>query len=300
MEVIMSKGKNINIYLIDGDISGRIKATIQNWTGIAYKIPRNELEKCKDRDDLKQSGVYFLFGESADSGKEVVYIGQAGIRKNGEGILYRLAEHKRNSDKDYWNEAVAFTTSNNSFGATEISYLENKFCNLARAAGRYEVRNANDPTIGNVTEEKESELAEFIEYANLIMGGAFGYKVFEPFIKVKTGNGGQEKTRDLFLRMERKSAKSNVVVKAQCRMTSEGFVVLRGSIIEKIDSDTIPAIIAERRRTANIDADGVLQEDILFKSPSYAAAFVYGGNTNGRTDWKDEHGRTLKELDKEI
>jgi hypothetical protein len=57
----------------------------------------------------------------------------------------------------------------NFYGSTEISYLENRFCNLAMEAKRYEVKNGNDPTSGNVTEEKESELEEFIDYARIIM-----------------------------------------------------------------------------------------------------------------------------------
>ena len=109
---------------MDGTPAGRIKVTLANWTGVSYKIPRTELEMCKDLEMLKQSGVYFLFGTSDETGENVVYIGQAGIRKNGEGLLYRLQEHKRNPDKDYWTEAVMFTTSNNSFGPTEISYLK--------------------------------------------------------------------------------------------------------------------------------------------------------------------------------
>ena len=91
-----TRGKNIQLFLMDGEASGRIKCTLANWTGVAFKIPRTELDKCKDRDDLKQSGVYFLFGTSDETGKGVVYIGQAGARKNGEGILNRLMEHKRN------------------------------------------------------------------------------------------------------------------------------------------------------------------------------------------------------------
>lgn len=58
------RGKNINLFLIDGTATGRIKCTLANWTGVAYKIPRTELDKCKDRGDLSQSGVYFLFGIS--------------------------------------------------------------------------------------------------------------------------------------------------------------------------------------------------------------------------------------------
>ena len=90
-----NRGKSINLYLMDGDASGRIKCTLANWTGVAYKIPRTDLEKCKEREDLKQSGVYFLFGTSDETGKNIVYIGQAGARKNGEGILNRLYEHKQ-------------------------------------------------------------------------------------------------------------------------------------------------------------------------------------------------------------
>ena len=33
--------------------------------------------------------------------------------------------------------------------------------------------------------------------------------------------------------------------------------------------------------------EGVLQEDVLFFSPSYAAMFVIGKSANGLTIWKD-------------
>lgn len=64
-----ARGKNIQLFLMDGDASGRIKCTLANWTGVAFRIPRTELDRCKDRDDLKQSGVYFLFGMSDETGK---------------------------------------------------------------------------------------------------------------------------------------------------------------------------------------------------------------------------------------
>lgn len=72
------RGLSINLYLMDGTATGRIKCTLANWTGVAYKIPRIELELCTGRDDLRQSGVYFLFGASEQTGEAVVYIGQAG------------------------------------------------------------------------------------------------------------------------------------------------------------------------------------------------------------------------------
>lgn len=294
-----SRGKSINLFLMDGEASGRIKCTLANWTGIAYKIPRTELEKCKERDDLKQSGVYFLFGTSDQTGKNVVYIGQAGARKNGEGILNRLQEHKRIPEKDYWTEAIVFTTTNNSFGPTEISYLENRFCNLAMECKRYEVKNGNDPTPGNVTEEKESELEEFIDYARIIMG-TLGHKVFVPFTESKTIDT-QDVTdgSTVLFYLKRKSRKSGQIIEAMCKQTKEGFVVLQGSHIETIDSQSIPSGIKDARKNANIDENEILQEDVLFNSPSYAAAFVIGGHVNGLTVWKTEDGKTLKEIEQE-
>ncbi|MFK4474782.1 hypothetical protein ABH897_004550 [Paenibacillus sp. RC73] len=292
------RGKSINLFLMDGTPSGRIKCTLANWTGVVYKIPRTELDKCKGRDDLSQSGVYFLFGESDQTEDDVVYIGQAGVRKNGEGLLYRLIEHKRNPDKDYWTEAIVFTTSNNSFGPTEISYLENRFYALAMDANRYLVKNGNDPTPGNITEEKESELEEFIDYAKIVMG-VLGHKLFEPLtIKTKLAVEVDSTEEELLLFMKRKSRKSGLIIEASCKQTNEGFVVLQGSRIETIDSDSIPPGIKKRRQTAKIDANGILQEDILVRSPSYAAAFVIGGHVNGLTEWKTKDGVSLKELER--
>lgn len=294
------RGKSINLFLMDGDATGRIKCTLANWTGIAYKIPRTELDKCKERDDLKQSGVYFLFGMSDETGKNVVYIGQAGARKNGEGILNRLQEHKRNPEKDYWTEAIVFTTSNNSFGPTEIRYLENRFCNLAVSANRYEVKNGNDPTLGNITEEKECEMEEFIDYAKVIMG-TLGHKVFEPLtkpmpMKKEDIEDVSNEDRKLFLK---RTIKGVGTVEAVGSQTTEGFVVFEGSHISPTDDDTIPVAIKDQRKKANVDVENILKENILFTSPSYAAMFVIGKSANGLTSWKTEDGKTLKSLESE-
>lgn len=295
-----TRGKSIQLFLMDGEASGRIKCTLANWTGVAFKIPRTELDKCKDRDDLKQSGVYFLFGTSDETGKGVVYIGQAGARKNGEGILNRLQEHKRNPEKDYWTEAIVFTTSNNSLGATEISYLENRFCNMALAANRYEVRNGNDPTPGNITEEKESEMEEFIDYAKVIMG-TLGHKLFEPLgkpvVNVSESNNNNDAVQGAVALHLARNIKKIGRIEADGVQTTEVFVVLQGSHIASVDDNTIPAVIKERRKKANIDENGILQEDMLFTSPSYAAMFVIGKSANGLTSWKTSDGKTLKSLE---
>ncbi|MCU4706467.1 GIY-YIG nuclease family protein [Mycoplasma sp. CSL7503-lung] len=291
----MNNSKNFNLYLMDGDVTGRIKCTLANWTGLVYKVPRSHIDKCRDRQDLKQSGVYFLFDKN-DNGEDEVYIGQAGIRKNGEGILFRVMEHLR--DNTYFGDAVMLTTQNNSFGPTEISYLENRFTNMAVSTDRFKVRNENDPNPGNVTEEKESELEDFIEYSKMALG-VLGYKIFVPLVNYTNENTSKE-TKELILYLSRKNKKSNKIIEAKCMRSNEGFVVLKDSIIELEDSNSIPKTIKEIRKKCksnNEIVNGRLTKNYLFNSPSYAASFVLGMNTNGRTDWKNENGVTLKDIE---
>jgi len=288
------RGKSLNLYLMDGTANGRVKCTLANWTGVAYKIPRTEIDKCKERADLKQSGVYFLFGISDQTGDNVVYIGQAGARKNGEGILYRMQEHKRNPNKDYWTEAVVFTTSNNSFGPTEISYLENRFCNLAMEAKRYIVKNGNDPTPGNITEEKESELEEFVDYARIVMG-TFGNKIFEPIVATSTVSASEPMNIDEEPMLYLKTAKAN----AKGRRTNEGFVVFKGCTVSANPTKSCPDTIKYLREqyTEKIDENNVLSEDALLKSPSAAAGFITYASANGLIMWVTDDGRTLKDIE---
>ena len=285
----MARGKSINLYLMDGDVNGRVKCTLANWTGLAFKIPRTSLELCKDRDDLKQTGIYFLFGKDDENDNDVVYVGQAGVRKNGEGLLNRLFEHNRNPQKDYWTEAIAITTSNDSLGPTEISYLEHRFCQLANEANRYEVKNGNDPTPGNPSEEKKSELEDFIDYAKVIVG-TLGHKVFVPLVSVENSEAS---TSGLELYCTRGDANAIGI------RTAEGFVVKKGSKVSSECKNSCPKHVINRRQKYNekINSNCMLSEDILFGSPSTAAEFVCLSSVNGRTEWKTADGVTLKELE---
>lgn len=292
----MSQGKNVQMFLMDGDVTGRMKCTLANWTGLAFKIPRAHLDKCKNRSDLKQSGVYFLFGKN-DANEDEVYIGQAGTRKNGEGILFRVAEHL--NDKDYFNEAVMLTTQNDSFGPTEISYLENKFANLALETDRYRVRNNNDPNPGHVTEEKESELEEFIEYSKIVLG-VLGYKVFVPLGETQESRASEHDSDELRLFLTSTDRSSHQKIDAQCLRNSEGFVLLKGSNIRSDVAASTPAGVKALRKEcmdSGVIQDGVLMKNQLFTSPSYAACFVLGASVNGRDKWKTADGKTLNDVE---
>lgn len=240
--------KTVSVFLMDGDPEKRIKCHVEGTTCVSFKINREDLNKNDDREELKQSGIYFLFGDTSDeSAKEVVYVGQASVRKNGGGLLMRLMEHDRNPKKNYWNEAVVFTTTDDSFGPTEISYLENYFCTIAREANRYIVKNENDPSIGNISEEKQSTLEEFVYNTKLILG-ILNYKVFIPLRREtsfdKTDNMPllekmlSDKLYEIHFYIKRKN--NGALIHAEGRKTRDGFVVLKGSYISENELKRIP------------------------------------------------------------
>ena len=288
--------KSINLFLIDDDPTGKIKCTLQNWTGVAYKIPRNQLENNKDwksqiSNHLKQTGVYFLLGNDEDTGEPIIYIGQASIRKNGEGIIRRLLEHSKNEKETYykhWNEAIVLTTQNDVLGATEISYLENKFTNLAKEAGRYKVFNGNEPNQGNITEEKESEMEEFIKLSKMIVG-VLGHKVFESPVDITE----PETVKEIY---ESPEFTFNGKYKAKGIITNEGFVVLKGSEISKtIQKSCPPATIKMRQQYSNKIDNYILAVDIPFNSASAAAKFVGGSSLSGNVCWVTADGKCPKD-----
>ncbi|MED1018391.1 DUF4357 domain-containing protein [Bacillus atrophaeus] len=60
-----------------------------------------------------------------------------------------------------------------------------------------------------------------------------------------------------------------------------------------------PPYQRQKREQVQINQSRILQENVLFKSPSYAAAFVVGGHANGLTEWKDKNGVRFGEIEKE-
>ena len=287
----MAYGKSIELFLVNGSADSLITAELSNWNGKAIKIPRIEVASC-NRDDITQAGVYFLFCKE-DDGSDSVYIGEAENVK--ERLVQHLRDHQAEKEKYYWTTAVIFIGRD--LNKALIRYLENRFVEIARACKRYTVLTKN--TYKN-TVMKESQIAvmeEFVDNVKTLIS-ALGYKVLEPLNKPVTfvdDKRREQDLEDLNLHLER-TIKGFGKVEADGVRTSEGFVVLQGSHIATEDDDTIPKVLKEQRRKASV-IDGILQEDVLFSSPSYAAMFVIGKSANGLTSWKDEDGRSLKEIE---
>lgn len=287
----MAYGKSIELFFVNGSADSLITAELSNWNGKAIKIPRIEVASC-NREDITQAGVYFLFCKE-DDGSDSVYIGETENVK--ERLVQHLRDYQAEKEKYYWTTAVIFIGRD--LNKALIRYLENRFVEIARAYKRYTVLTKN--TYKN-TVMKESQIAvmeEFVDNVKTLIS-ALGYKVLEPLNKPVTfvdDKRREQDLEDLNLHLER-TIKGFGKVEADGVRTSEGFVVLQGSHIAMEDDDTIPTVLKEQRRKASV-VDGVLQEDVLFSSPSYAAMFVIGKSANGLTSWKDEDGRSLKEIE---
>lgn len=150
----------IDIMLWDNDPEGTLRCELNSKDLILYRISRAELSSMRNHQELKQCGIYFLFGE--ESGKPVVYIGQANFRKNMKGVLGRVEEHDKPSEP-YWDTAVMAVSKSDSIGATELNYLENQCVEKTSNAGRYTLKNSNSPTIGKVSTKTQILMDEFID-----------------------------------------------------------------------------------------------------------------------------------------
>src|SRR5207247_9375834 len=91
-----------------------------------------ELDRCLDRDEAANSGVYFLSGTESESGKSAVYVGEA------ESIRDRLRGHL---DKDFWNHVVFFISKDENLTKAHVRYLEGRLIEQAKSAGRALVMN---------------------------------------------------------------------------------------------------------------------------------------------------------------
>ena len=283
-------GKTIKLFLMDSDPDGRIICELSNWTGKAYRIPRGKVKDCSDREDLKSTTVYLLFGKPETStDKAKVYIGEA------ENAYSRLVYHV--SEKEFWNEAVVFISKDENLNKAHIKYLESRLFEIANMASRYEVQNSNIPTKSSISESDKAEMEEFIEYIKILIN-TMGFKVFEPLIKQELSNSNNDEK--LYINATRGA-------NAKGKRTSDGFVVFRDS---EIATDTVKSYrekglnklrdeLIENAIIVKVEDKLVFKSDYLFSSPSAAAMVIMGRSANGLLEWKDSSGKALRDIEKQ-
>jgi len=196
--------KTIELFLFDGNPNDRIICNISNWDGVGIKIPKTKLKESKERSELQNTGLYFLFNKDDNNGS--VYIGEA------ENVFDRLLQHM---SEDTWNEALVFVKKDNNLNKAHVKYLENYFYNLAVAADRYSLKNSSVPTKSSISEADGATMEEFAYYIKMITN-TLGYKAFEKLVEIEP-----QEDCNYFIQ--------SVGLHAEGKMTNEGFVVFKGS-----------------------------------------------------------------------
>ena len=282
----MAYGKSIELFLANGTADSLIIAELSNWNGKAIKIPRIEISNC-NRDDFTQAGVYCLFCKE-DDGSDSVYIGEA------ENIKERLVQHIRDyqseKEKYYCNTAVIFIGRD--LNKALIRYLENRFVEIARSCNHYIILTKNTYKNTVIKESQIAAMEEFIDNVKILIN-ALGYKVLDPLLHSNPNDSTA--VDDVLLYINKGTAS------AVGKITSEGFVVLKGATInEKMSVKSLAASVVKLREKYLLDGkvhNLSTTEDILFSSSSAAADFILGYSVSGPKTWTDKSGQSLKEIE---
>jgi hypothetical protein len=276
---------SLRIFVADGDPDGLRLVERSNWIGKAVVFPRALLPTIKKRDEFGQTGVYLLLGPRDDGEGDKLYIGE------GDPVRERLESHY--AKKDFWTRAVFFVAGPGQLNKAHVQFLETRLLQLAKTARRMTLDNANQPTEPTLSEADRADMQVFLD--NMLgMLPVLGIHAFEQASTVAAVKG------NALLTCKGKG------VSATGYEATQGFVVKEGSQATK---ETVPSMQQHVRGMYDLRQElinnGVLQadngnfkfaQDYAFNSPSTAAAVVLGRSANGRIEWKDVSGKTLKEL----
>lgn len=276
---------SLRIFVADGDPDGLRLVERSNWAGKAVVFPRALLPKIKQRAELSQTGVYLLLGPREDGEGEMLYIGE------GDPVRPRLESHY--AQKDFWNRAVCFVAAPGQLNKAHVQFLEANLIRLAKASKRLPLDNANQPAEPSLSEADCADMQVFLE--NMLgMLPVLGIHAFEQAAPLVAT------VAQIVLTCRGKG------VAASGYEATQGFVVRSGS---QAVAESVPSMQQHVRGMFDLREElignGVLvregdhycfAQDYVFSSPSTAAAVVLGRSANGRIEWKDTGGRTLKEL----
>lgn len=290
-------GKTINMHLIDGVASGRVKCSLENWSGVAYKIPRTDIDGCRDGGSLSQGWALFLLGELEGGRRRVLSVevsGETGCERNA---LALLRERSQDPSSGPWSDAVLFIPVGWPFFPAKTCCLRKRLLMFVSSTNGLPAKNFIPSTPPSHLDKEGREMEMFAAGVETILG-VFGCnkpessEALQSIAEEPTASKASVKDGTLFYI---KTSRADAVG----RREGEHFVVLKGSRIAKEPMPSCDDGIKKLREKhrGKTKKDATLRENVLFKSPSGAAAFVLFINSNGWTCWKTSSGETLSSFE---
>jgi hypothetical protein len=277
-----ARGTSIRLFLAEGTPDGLWVVEKSNWAGIGLVAPRSGYQSLRSRPEIAGPGVYVLVGPADGSvHSHRIYIGET------DELRPRLDSHFKN--KEFWTKVVVFTSKDSNLNKAHVRYLESRLIGLAHEAKRSEIENAASSSQPSLSEADMADMEAFLDDL-LVLYPVVGLTVFD-------SPGSTVTAENPRLRLSGKDAT------ATGYETGEGFVVLAGSLAR---ADAVPSMHAYAQEIrSSLVAEGILvlngsqlelRQDFVFSSPSTAAMVFLGRPANGRTEWRDESGQTLKDF----
>ena len=190
------------------------------------------------------------------------------------------------------------TTKDDSLNKAHVRWLEARLLQIAAEAGTAVLDNGTAPPLPYLSESDEADMAWYLENA-LTLLPMVGVSQFE----ILEGSPTSPETAVAVTPLEGTTYYlSTVRTTAAGRDDPRGFTVLEGACGRREKKVMTRAYAALRDRLIE---DGTLVEHgedqlrltktYVFDSPSSAASVLAGGSKNGRDEWKDAEGRSLKQ-----
>lgn len=282
----LHKGKSIKLHLVDGSPQGLLTAEIMNWTGHVVSASRSKIADLIKRPETSRTGVYFLTGPDPDiAGKHVVYIGES------DTVGDRLKQHNKDETKDFWDSACIVTSKDQNLTKAHVRYIESRLISITQNMGRAKLHNANAPDYGSLPEADLADMEYFISQIRLVLP-VLGLDFLRERPQVRASS--QEETgmissdNPVFVIQSKKHG-----LNAEAQEIDGDFIVMAGSDTRKEWAGNAhhsyhqlyDSLVNDGKIVSKGDKV-VFIEDISFKSPSAAAAMIFGRVSNGRTAWK--------------
>ncbi len=224
--------------------------------------------------------MYILVKTNIDSLAEI-YIGEA------DPIGNRLLNHYRG--KDFWEWGIFFISKDDNLSKAHIKYLEAELYHIAAQLKLCKLHNMNEPKRSNISEAEKADLDHFKKTMITIFPTA-GLHCFTP--------AEQYNEQMIFMIKQ-----PNDHIDAKGYESKQGFVVCEGATIRRDIVGTRTKYIMKHRQQyidqgiiRLVDNKYRTMQDITFTSPSAAASVVLGRRANGRVNWKNTDGTSLKEI----
>ena len=243
-------------------------------------------------EEMDRPCLYLL----VDEGRKA-YIGQT------TSFRVRVKDHL--GKKRWWTRAYVFVSGSNQYDQASITYLEYLAIREGLATGSYDLsENGQKPTKPILQEGDSSDYDEIFEEIKFFLEYERCFVFVKPEVNTKPEEPLQQKVvvpqpaaKEYPLFFLRHTNHTCVARGYPLNDGTNSFVVLKGSEISVKESNTKGGSVRVemlKHCTLYGDEKYVLNEDLVFKTPSGASGACLGRSSNGYDVWKTEAGVTLK------